>query len=191
MEKYIGKAIGYFRELQSLTQTDLGKLTNLKQSNISAYENGRRLPNDENLETILKVLGITLDQLHDKAREFKELAASTLDSQIDEILAIESKINKRKETILRMNPAAIELSDDVILSIKTRVHDLRYEVEQLSEKRLPGPHDRRQSTVEAIVEKAVRQMLDDYSEELACRISEELARTNNSIETIINNLKIK
>jgi repressor LexA len=57
------------RKKKGLTQSDMAKLTGLKVSTISMYENGNREPNFETLELLADFFNIDMDTLLDKEKK--------------------------------------------------------------------------------------------------------------------------
>ncbi len=58
-----------YRETANLTQKELSKLLNIKQSTLSGYENGTRQPDFETLERIADVFNISIDLLLDHKKK--------------------------------------------------------------------------------------------------------------------------
>ena len=61
--KHIGQAIRHHRELQGMTQEDLGVKTGFSQSYIAKVETGRGLPSIKRLEVFAKALGVEMNEL--------------------------------------------------------------------------------------------------------------------------------
>jgi len=58
-----------FRENANLTQKELAKRLNIKQSTLSGYENGTRQPDFETLERIADLFNISIDMLLDHKKK--------------------------------------------------------------------------------------------------------------------------
>lgn len=60
---YIGNKIKYYRGLNKLTQTELGKKVGVGKGTISHYENGIRTPDQDKLFELADIFGISIDNL--------------------------------------------------------------------------------------------------------------------------------
>ena len=58
---YVGSKIKYFRNLNKLTQDELGKRIGLKKATISHYENGIRSPDQDKLFELADIFDISID----------------------------------------------------------------------------------------------------------------------------------
>lgn len=63
MNLKLGKNIKYFREINNMTQEQLGKLLHITKVSISCYENGKRTPSLETLIELSNIFNVTLDEL--------------------------------------------------------------------------------------------------------------------------------
>lgn len=59
----------YLRQKNKLTQVELAKRTNVKQSTIQAYESGRAKPMINTAIQLAKVLGVDVDDLMNDEKE--------------------------------------------------------------------------------------------------------------------------
>lgn len=59
----------YLRQKNKLTQVELAKRTNVKQSTIQAYESGRAKPMINTAIQLAKVLGVNVDDLMNDEKE--------------------------------------------------------------------------------------------------------------------------
>ena len=60
---YVGSKIKYFRNLNKLTQDELGERLGLKKATISHYENGVRSPDQDKLFELADIFDISIDEL--------------------------------------------------------------------------------------------------------------------------------
>jgi transcriptional regulator with XRE-family HTH domain len=181
MSEFLGKAITYFRDAKRMTQTDLARKTGIAQPNISAYEAGRRTPTEENLSTIAEALGVTVENIKSRADRFRQNAIEGVPDDL---------YRKRVESLYRVNDLVIELTNGVFLGMKVRAHDIPYEIsQQMIGRKRYGMLERNPSSIEAVVERVIRDMLHDHEQELIERLQDELLRTNLTIEEIIENIR--
>lgn len=59
----LGKKLRHYRELNKMTQIDLGKKLFVNRQTISTYETGKRIPCIFTLWKIADILGISVDEL--------------------------------------------------------------------------------------------------------------------------------
>ena len=78
-EELIGKKIKDIRTVKGLSQEDIYKKTGIKNTVISAFEHGKRIPNLQSLAKIAHALGVTIDELYfgDDSISFIEKGAVT------------------------------------------------------------------------------------------------------------------
>ena len=88
------------RVSMNISQSDLANLIGIKQSSISQFERGDRIPTKKSLEKISRVLGITVDDLtggdekligkKELMRKIKGLSADSIDhlSKVADLLRI-------------------------------------------------------------------------------------------------------
>lgn len=182
----IGKAIQHYLKVRRMTQTSLSEQTGISPSSITQYIKGKRNPSEENLHSIANVLGIPVKDIKEQAASFEKDASSLNESHY---VADEHRLRRRMELIYGYNDVVIELTKYVLLTTKTRVHDVLHEVNNVNRK-VGIPRDRRLSSpIEAISEKVIREFLNENLDEIAFRIEEEMRRTEITVSDIIENIR--
>ncbi len=63
INKYVGSKIREYRKKKGMTQAELGEKLGVNQNTISGYENGEREVGYDNLFKIVKLFGISIDDL--------------------------------------------------------------------------------------------------------------------------------
>ena len=58
-----------YRQAKGMTQEKLSSLSGIRRSNISRYENGRRVPKLSDIKSIAEALNCTIDELFEEGRE--------------------------------------------------------------------------------------------------------------------------
>jgi transcriptional regulator with XRE-family HTH domain len=191
MTEYIGKAIAFFRESRKMTQTDLAGVTGIRQPNISAYEGGRRSPSDENLHAIAKALDVSINQIKERAESYRTSETPEY-KQMPLFPEYDTELYKsRVASIYRFNDIVIELTNDILLGINIRIHDIPFEItEKMSKSRygIKPSHQRTPSMVDAAIDKVIRDMLRDHKHEIVDRLKNELHRANYTIEEVIDKM---
>jgi transcriptional regulator with XRE-family HTH domain len=66
----LGRALRGLRRERRLRQSDLAATSGVPVSSLSSYEQGRRLPNLENLERLVDALGLSLGDLDDALQRY-------------------------------------------------------------------------------------------------------------------------
>ena len=60
----VGENIKYYRKLKGMKQRQLAEKSSLSERSIISYENGKRFPKIEQLISLSKALGISVDKLN-------------------------------------------------------------------------------------------------------------------------------
>lgn len=176
MKKLIGKSITHFREKLGLSKTDLAEKTGISPSSITQYENGNRNPSEENLVQIANALGISVNLLLEMAENIANQGPV-----IDEY-----RLRRKLDIIHSNNDLVFELSEYVLLAIRAQVHDLLFEMNENGRRVVVR---RQQSPVQAIVERVMREFLNDNLEEIAHRVQEEMKRTETTVDEVLENIR--
>ncbi len=180
---YFGKAIQYFREQSQLSQVELAEKAGISSSSVSQYEKGGRNPSKDSIEAIAKVLGVSVEDIRAHANRLKELAKMGEFTDYDRYQRLLSSIDRNSDFTM-------ELTKDIILSFRLRVHDLLYESRNGGNASNWGQlRDRRVSPVTSITEKVLLDFISENFYDIADRIREEMNRTNKTVEEIVRNLK--
>lgn len=176
----IGKAITFFREKNGWTMTQLAEKSDVTQSAISQYENGKKNPMPETLEKLASAFGITYNELIDKAKSYPEdvvhehQATYSVQKNLSDVRLIE-----------RNHDAVIDLSPNVLLGIRFRLYEFKDgELAYHHRHRFNGPT----SPLDSVISKVFAEFVEFHSDEISYRISEELRDLETSIEEIIRNL---
>lgn len=191
MTEYIGKAIAFFREARKMTQTDLAGATGIRQPNISAYESGRRSPSDENLHAIAKALDVSTNQIKERAESYRTSETPEY-KQMPLFPEYDTELYKsRVASIYRFNDIVVELTNDILLGINIRIHDIPFEIgENLIQNRyrIKSSRQRTPSMVESAINQVIKDMLRDHRHEIVDRLKNELHRANYTIEEVIEKM---
>jgi transcriptional regulator with XRE-family HTH domain len=177
---YVGKGITYYREQKGLNVSQLAEKVGMAQGTISNYENGHRKVSDDALEKIAVALDVSIRAIVERAEYEHRKVVSREDADKSYLRKL-----RRKDALRTYHDAVIELSDDLLLSIKTRLHDLNSEE---GSARVGFNRERLPSGVEAIFEKVFREFLREHSDEITHRLYEELEFAQMGIDDIIREL---
>lgn len=110
----IGKNIRRFRKLNNLDQTELGKILNVKQTTISSYETGGRQVPDFIQESLIRIFGISKEELLGNSSE--NYSKLTSDEQMVKRMC---ELERRQEMLV----SKIELLKDEVRVLKIKVDD--------------------------------------------------------------------
>ena len=119
INKFVGMKIKEFRKNKKLTQQDLADLVGVKNSAISNYEQGTRIPKRDFLFRVANALGVSID-------EFFPIQNEETSSTLSEINKISSQLEEPRQKIV-LNTATNQLDEQnqekkkesKIVSIKT------------------------------------------------------------------------
>lgn len=184
----IGKAIAHYLKVRKMTQASLSEQTGISPSSITQYIKGKRNPTEEGLQTIANVLGIPVKDMKELAYSFEKEEGNSVNDMQEPYIVDEHRLKRRMELIYGHNDVVIELTKYILLTTRTRVHDVIYEINNVN-RRVGIPRDRRPSLIEAISEKVIREFLNESLEEIAYRIQEEMKYTEITINDIVENLR--
>lgn len=162
-----------------MSALDLSNVSGLSQSSISQYENGKRNPSAKALEKIANALGVTVADLFAMAQSFNGEGGDRMPRKRYEI---DSKLTQDKERaiyeIYRFNDNVIELTDDILLGINTRLYDL--------ENNVSLGRRRRYSPIELTFENVINHFIYEHLSEITYRLYDELERSNIDIRKAID-----
>lgn len=193
---YIGKAIAYYREQKEWSTVQLAEESGLSQGSISLYENGKRNPSDDALERICSALGITLKTLKERAEHLAVQSYNKVSESRKESYGVRNSINKARhiERIYRFNDFVFELNEDILISIKTNVHDVANLAEYSGRGAVRGlksgamSHDRK-SLIAHLTEKVFNEFIASNLDEISYRIEDELHHLNIDAYQLVDELK--
>ena len=93
INKFVGMKIKEFRKNKKLTQQDLADLVGVKNSAISNYEQGIRIPKRDFLFRVANALGVSID-------EFFPIQSEETSSTLSEINKISSQLEEPRQKIV-------------------------------------------------------------------------------------------
>ncbi|MCT3099517.1 MAG: helix-turn-helix domain-containing protein [Lactococcus lactis] len=116
INKFVGMKIKEFRKNKKLTQQDLADLVGVKNSAISNYEQGIRIPKRDFLFRVANALGVSID-------EFFPIQSEETSSTLSEINKISSQLEEPRQKIV-LDTASSQLKEQKkenakVVSIKT------------------------------------------------------------------------
>lgn len=128
---YVGSKIKYFRNLNKLTQDELGERLGLKKATISHYENGVRSPDQDKLFELADIFDISIDELF-PPREYNGILSvfSKLEPPRQQKVYnfTEAQLHEQNNKVVPLvgataaNPEALEYADQINdISINTDV----------------------------------------------------------------------
>ena len=103
INKFVGMKIKEFRKNIKLTQQDLADLVGVKNSAISNYEQGIRIPKRDFLFRVANALGVSID-------EFFPIQSEETSSTLSEINKISSQLEEPRQKIV-LNTATNQLDE--------------------------------------------------------------------------------
>ncbi|MFK5235865.1 helix-turn-helix domain-containing protein, partial [Lactococcus lactis] len=103
INKFVGMKIKEFRKNKKLTQQDLADLVGVKNSAISNYEQGTRIPKRDFLFRVANALGVSID-------EFFPIQNEETSSILSEINKISSQLEEPRQKIV-LNTATNQLDE--------------------------------------------------------------------------------
>ncbi len=103
INKFVGTKIKEFRKNKKLTQQDLADLVGVKNSAISNYEQGIRIPKRDFLFRVANALGVSID-------EFFPIQSEETSSILSEINKISSQLEEPRQKIV-LNTATNQLDE--------------------------------------------------------------------------------
>ena len=103
INKFVGMKIKEFRKNKKLTQQDLADLVGVKNSAISNYEQGIRIPKRDFLFRVANALGVSID-------EFFPIQSEETSSTLSEINKISSQLEEPRQKIV-LNTATNQLDE--------------------------------------------------------------------------------
>lgn len=116
INKFVGMKIKEFRKNKKLTQQNLADLVGVKNSAISNYEQGTRIPKRDFLFRVANALGVSID-------EFFPIQSEETSSTLFEINKISSQLEEPRQKIV-LDTASSQLEEQKkenakVVSIKT------------------------------------------------------------------------
>lgn len=178
----IGKAIAHYRKKQGWTMTQLAEESDVTQSAISQYENGKKNPTRETVEKLASAFGITPDELIDKAKSYPT-PTIVKEQQADYSV---QRSHSDVRFIERNHDAVIDLSPNALLGVRFRLYEFKDGELVHNRPRFGG--FAASSPLDSILSKVFAEFVEFHSDEIAFRISEELQNIETSLEEIIRNL---
>ncbi|MBP3851593.1 MAG: helix-turn-helix transcriptional regulator [Erysipelotrichaceae bacterium] len=172
-EQFIGKRIRDTRIKQGISQEMLYQKTGIKNTTISAFENGKRFPGLQNLALIAKALNVTIDELYFG----------------DESIAFIEKAPDRGAKIVN---CLYELITEDVISTACKTNELG--VHQLTVKQYSGPIQRLMNNLNDFFNRYntysnPESFCDQIKESVATEINEQLGhyinvtnKTNKTLE---------
>ncbi|MDT3325234.1 MAG: helix-turn-helix domain-containing protein [Bacillota bacterium] len=103
INKFVGMKIKEFRKNKKLTQQGLADLVGVKNSAISNYEQGTRIPKRDFLFRVANALGVSID-------EFFPIQNEETSSTLSEINKISSQLEESRQKIV-LNTASSQLEE--------------------------------------------------------------------------------
>ncbi|KSU00621.1 helix-turn-helix domain-containing protein [Lactococcus lactis] len=103
INKFVGMKIKEFRKNKKLTQQDLANLVGVKNSAISNYEQGTRIPKRDFLFRVANALGVSID-------EFFPMQSEETSSTLSEINKISSQLEEPRQKIV-LDTASSQLKE--------------------------------------------------------------------------------
>ncbi|MCT1173118.1 helix-turn-helix domain-containing protein [Lactococcus lactis] len=103
INKFVGMKIKEFRKNKKLTQQDLADLVGVKNSAISNYEQGTRIPKRDFLFRVANALGVSID-------EFFPIQNEETSSTLSEINKISSQLEEPRQKVV-LDTAKIQLKE--------------------------------------------------------------------------------
>ena len=103
INKFVGMKIKEFRKNKKLTQQDLADLVGVKNSAISNYEQGIRIPKRDFLFRVANALGVSID-------EFFPIQSEETSSTLSEINKISSQLEEPRQKVV-LNTATNQLDE--------------------------------------------------------------------------------
>lgn len=103
INKFVGMKIKEFRKNKKLTQQDLADLVGVKNSAISNYEQGTRIPKRDFLFRVANALGVSID-------EFFPIQSEETSSTLSEINKISSQLEEPRQKVV-LNTATNQLDE--------------------------------------------------------------------------------
>ena len=103
INKFVGMKIKEFRKNKKLTQQDLADLVGVKNSAISNYEQGTRIPKRDFLFRVANALGVSID-------EFFPIQSEETFSTLSEINKISSQLEEPRQKVV-LDTANIQLKE--------------------------------------------------------------------------------
>lgn len=103
INKFVGMKIKEFRKNKKLTQQDLADLVGVKNSAISNYEQGTRIPKRDFLFRVANALGVSID-------EFFPMQSEETSSTLSEINKISSQLEESRQKIV-LDTASSQLKE--------------------------------------------------------------------------------
>ncbi|MCM6842579.1 helix-turn-helix domain-containing protein [Lactococcus lactis] len=103
INKFVGMKIKEFRKNKKLTQQDLADLVGVKNSAISNYEQGIRIPKRDFLFRVANALGVSID-------EFFPIQSEETSSTLSEINKISSQLEEPRQKIV-LDTASSQLKE--------------------------------------------------------------------------------
>ena len=103
INKFVGMKIKEFRKNKKLTQQDLADLVGVKNSAISNYEQGIRIPKRDFLFRVANALGVSID-------EFFPIQSEETSSTLSEVNKISSQLEEPRQKVV-LNTATNQLDE--------------------------------------------------------------------------------
>ncbi|MCT0440296.1 helix-turn-helix domain-containing protein [Lactococcus lactis] len=125
INKFVGMKIKEFRKNKKLTQQDLADLVGVKNSAISNYEQGIRIPKRDFLFRVANALGVSID-------EFFPIQSEETSSTLSEINKISSQLEEPRQKIV-LDTAKIQLKEQDEQNKVKQIEDYRLTDEYLEE----------------------------------------------------------
>ncbi|MED3649992.1 helix-turn-helix transcriptional regulator [Heyndrickxia sporothermodurans] len=184
----IGKAITYFREKAGMTGIALAEKTNLSQSAISQYENGKKNPSEESLIKIAAALSIPVSMLLERAELYSIEEVRNKRVIYEDV---DYKIHRERERIYRSHDLVIELTPTLLISMQNRIHDLSYSAYENGRrpKSIRYIHENHISPIKAVISKVMEDFIFDHKDEITYRIEDEIRRLNFDVEKAVDNFR--
>lgn len=125
INKFVGMKIKEFRKNKKLTQQDLADLVGVKNSAISNYEQGTRIPKRDFLFMVANALGVSID-------EFFPIQNEETSSILSEINKISSQLEEPRQKVV-LDTANIQLKEQDEQNKVKKIEDYRLTDEYLEE----------------------------------------------------------
>jgi transcriptional regulator with XRE-family HTH domain len=177
----IGKSIAYYRTNNKMSAVDLAQKSGLSQGSISMYENGKRNPSAKALGKIATALGVSVSDLFSKAQSYNGDGGDRIPRKyFDRDRELNGDKERAIQNIYRFNDSVIELTDDILLAINTKIFDL--------ENNVSLGNRRKYSPVELTFENVINQFIYEHISEISFRLNDELERSNIDIRKAIDEI---